>query len=192
VTTEIPKLNLSHGQALWALSRGMPASQDTVDQVRYLRLLGVPFGTEDLRIGSGYRIGYRFEHLIELGLALFGLRRGVKPKDIAGMLTKNRAQLRRLYRQALEEQPQAALNAEWVKSRGQNLPLLGHEIFLRLHDRYSKTPGKFDVLGEEAVPFDRPEVYPGEQARTLVPLTRLVLELVAWAMEAPATRPGPH
>ena len=191
MSTEIPKLNLSHGQVLWALSHGMPASQDTIAQVRYLRLLGVPFGTEDLRIGSGYRISYRFEHLIELGLALFGLRRGLKPKDIAEMLTKNRAQLRRLYRQALQEQPQAALKAEWVKSRGRIMPFLGHEIFLRLHDRHSEMPGQFDVLGPDEA-LGRPEVYPGEQTRTLVPVTRLVLELVAWAMEAPATRPGPH
>lgn len=193
MTTEIPKLNLSHGQVLWALSHGMPASQETIAQVRYLRLLGVPFGIDDLEVGSGYRISYRFEHLIELGLALFGLRRGLKPKDIAGMLTKNRAQLRRLYRQAFQEQPEGALKAKWVKSRGQNLPLLGHEIFLRLHDRHSEAPGKFEVLDPaQAVPLGRPEVYPGEQTRTLVPLTRLVLELVAWAMEAPATRPGPH
>jgi hypothetical protein len=193
VTTEIPKFNVSHGQVLWALSHGIPASPDIVDQVRYLRLLGVPFGTDDLGVGSGNRISYRFEHLIELGLALFGSRRGLKPKDIAGILTKNRAQLRRLYRQAFQEQPAGALKAEWVKSRGRIVPVLGHEIFLRLHDRHSETPGKFDVMGpDQAVPLDRPEVYPGEQTRTLVPLTRLVLELVAWAMEAPATRPGPH
>jgi hypothetical protein len=36
------------------------------------------------------------------------------------------------------------------------------------------------------------ELYPGEKARTLVPLRRLVLELVAWALEAPETRPGPQ
>ena len=130
MTTEIPKLSLSLGQVLWALSHGMPASQETVDQVRYLRLLGVcPLGSDDLGVGSGNRISYRFEHLIELGLALFGLRRGMKPKDIAGMLVKNRAQLRRLYRQAFQEQPEAALTAEWVKSRGRSVPFLGHEIF---------------------------------------------------------------
>jgi hypothetical protein len=193
VTTEIPKLSLSHGQVLWALSHGMPASQDTVDQVRYLRLLGVPFGSDDLGVGSGNRISYRFEHLIELALALFGLRRGMKPKDIAGMLVKNRAQLRRLYRQAFQEQPQAALKAEWVKSRGRIVPLLGDEIFLRLHDRHSEAPGKLEVLGpDQAVPLGLAELYPGEQTRTLVPLTRLVLELVAWATEAPQTRPGPQ
>jgi len=193
LTTEIPKLSLSHGQVLWALSHGMLASQDTVDQVRYLRLLGVPFGTDDLGVGSGKRISYRFEHLIELGLALFGLRRGLRPKDIVGMLTKNRAQLRRLYRQAFQEQPEGALKADWVKSRGRIAPLLGDEIFLRLHDRHSEAPGKFEVLGpDQAIPLGFVELYPGEQTRMLVPLTRLVLELVAWAMEAPPTRPGPH
>jgi hypothetical protein len=166
---------------------------DAFNQVRYLRLLGVPFGTDDLGVGSGNRISYRFEHLIELGLALFGLRRGLKPKDIAGMLVKSRTQLRQLYRQAFQEQPEAALKAEWVKSRGHNLPLLGHEIFLRLHDRHSQAPGKFEVVGpDQAISLGRPEVYPGERTRTLVPLTRLVLELVAWAMEAPLTKPGPH
>jgi hypothetical protein len=36
------------------------------------------------------------------------------------------------------------------------------------------------------------ERYPGETARMLLPLTRLVFELVAWALEAPETKPGPH
>jgi hypothetical protein len=153
----------------------------------------VPFGTDDLRVGSGNRISYRFEHLIELGLALFGLRRGLKPKDIAGMLVKNRSQLRQLYRQAFQQQPEAALKEDWVKSRGRIAPLFGDEMFLRLHDRHSQAPGKFEVVGaDQAIPLGLTELYPGERTRTLVPLTRLVLELVAWAMEAPPTRPGPH
>jgi hypothetical protein len=32
--------------------------------------------------------------------------------------------------------------------------------------------------------------YPGGEVRTLLPLTRLVLELVAWAREAPEIKPG--
>ena len=35
------------------------------------------------------------------------------------------------------------------------------------------------------------EKYPGAKTRTLLPLTRLVLELVAWAAEAPEISPGP-
>ena len=76
--------------------------------------------------------------------------------------------------------------------RHMQVPLLGNEIFLRLHDRHAEAPGKIEVLGpDQVIPFGLAELYPGEQTRTLVPLTRLVLELVAWAMEAPQTRPGP-
>ena len=34
------------------------------------------------------------------------------------------------------------------------------------------------------------ERYPGGETRTLVPLTRLVIELVAWARAAPEIKPG--
>jgi hypothetical protein len=36
------------------------------------------------------------------------------------------------------------------------------------------------------------ERFPGGETRTLVPLKKLVLELVAWALEAPVTKPGPQ
>jgi hypothetical protein len=35
------------------------------------------------------------------------------------------------------------------------------------------------------------ERYPGSDFKTLLPITRLVLELVAWAREAPEIKPGP-
>jgi hypothetical protein len=186
----ISKLNLSHGQVLWALSRGLPASQLTIDQVRNLRLLGVPFGTDHLGLGRGNRARYRFDHLIELGIALFAIRQGMKRQDVAALLTKNRKRFRELYRQAFENQPEAAINEEWVKSRGRLTPILGDETFLRLHDRYSEAPGTFDILPPNQG-FGLSESYPGEKTRMLLPLTRLVLELTAWAAEAPETRPGP-
>jgi hypothetical protein len=34
------------------------------------------------------------------------------------------------------------------------------------------------------------ETYPGGEVRTLLPLTRLIVELVAWAREAPEIKPG--
>jgi hypothetical protein len=83
-----------------------------------------------------------------------------------------------------------------VKSRGHIVPVLGDEIFLRLHDRYSNAPGRVDVLEQHEIKSLSEfsllkETYPGEEARTLLPLTRLVLELVAWAQEAPEIKPGP-
>jgi hypothetical protein len=193
----LPKLNLSHGQAAWAISLGRPPEQKLLDQIRYLRQLGIPFEESELGMGRGKRVRYRFDHLIELGLGVDALRRGMTPKDITGLLVKQRKELRRFYREAYLGQPDAALNADWVKSRGQYIPLLGNELFLRLHDRYSAAPGKIerirqDEIGDLSQLFSLVERRPGENVRTLFPLTRLVLELVAWALEAPETRPGPQ
>lgn len=109
------------------------------------------------------------------------------------MLVDHRAEFRRCYRDTLAALPASAFEAEWVKSRGA-VPIM-NEIFLRLHDRYSERPGSFEL-----VPGDAPallaqfatvtEWYPGGEVRTLLPLTRRVIELVAWAREAPEIKPG--
>jgi hypothetical protein len=194
--TSITKLNLTHGQALWTLSHGMPPEQRMVDLVRYLRQLGVPFNESELGTGRGNRIRYSYAHLVELGVALFALQRGMKPQEAARFVLEHRKYLRRLYVRAFSQQPETAVKQTWVKSRGRLVPILGDEIFLRLHDRYSQKPGKISLLGPSEIKnlselFALAEKYPGEETRTLLPLTRLVLELVAWAQEAPEIKPGP-
>src|SRR5437016_129167 len=132
----IPNLRLTHGQALWAISRGSPPRRMLIDQVRHLRKLGVPFRKSELGRGRGNRVGYRFEHLVELGVAVYGLHRGMDPREVAVMLTRHRKVLRSIYQQAWTEQPPTAIDAPWVKSRGARIPLLGVELFVRMHDRY--------------------------------------------------------
>jgi hypothetical protein len=70
-----------------------------------------------------------------------------------------------------------------------------NEICLRLHDRYSERPGTFELVGGDAFAAlmeleTITETYPGGEVRTLLPLTRLIVELVAWAREAPEIKPG--
>jgi hypothetical protein len=168
-----------------------------VDEVRYLRRLGVPFDEEEVGSGRGHRIQYGFDELIELGVAVFGLYRRMRPREVAEMLVRERSMLRKAFRLAWHQQPDAALDASWVKSRGRQIPLLGSEVFLRLHDRYEETPGTIEILRPEEMRSASQlgllgERYPGEEVRILLPLTRLMLELVAWAREAPETRPGPQ
>jgi hypothetical protein len=195
----LPRLTLTHGQAIWTLCLGIfpvaPQRQLVLDQVRYLRQLGIPFDERTRGQGRGHRMRYHFEELAELGVALYALRRGVRPKDIRACLVTERTRLRALYHQAMEEQPAQALEACWVKSRGTSIPLLGNERFLRVHNRYSDTPGTFDVIGPEQAQafgdlFGMRELFADGTTQVLVPLTRLVLELVAWAREAPDTKPG--
>jgi hypothetical protein len=186
-------LRLTHGQVAWALARGEPPSAQLIDQLRYLRQLGVPFSKAEPGSGSGNRLPYGFDHLIELGVAVFGLERGMRPREIARILVDHRAELRRCYRDTLAALPESAFEAEWVKSRGA-VPIM-NEMFLRLHDRYCEQPGSFDLVpGDSLAAFLQvatiTERYPGGEVRTLLPLTRLVIELVAWAREAPEIRPG--
>jgi hypothetical protein len=193
---EPPSINLGHGQVLWTLSRGTLPDSRLVDQVRYLRLLGVPFRKAELGKGRGNRLRYRYEHLMELGVGVWALERGMKPQEVAKFLIGQRKFLRQLYAKTFLEQPEQAIDASWVKSRGRFVPLLGNEIFLRLHDRYSTAPGKIELVQQDEISqlsdfLALAEKYPGEKTRTLLPLTRLILELVAWAREAPETRPGP-
>ena len=187
-------LSLTHGQVAWALARGPQPTPVLFDQLRYLRQLGVPFSKHELGGGRGNRIRYGFDQLIELGVALFGLQRGMAPREVAGILVEHRSELRRCYRDILTAQPEAAFEAEWVKSRGAMVPIM-NETFLRLHDRYSERRGSCELVGGDPFAFlsqfaTVTERYPGGETRTLLPLTRLVIELVAWAREAPEIKPG--
>jgi hypothetical protein len=187
-------LSLTHGQVAWALARGQPPSAQLIDQLRYLRQLEVPFSKAQLGGGSGHRLRYGFDHLIELGVAVFGLERGMRPREMARILVDHRAELRRCYRDTLAALPESAFEAEWVKSRGAVVPIM-NETLMRLHDRYSERPGSFELVpGDSLTAFMElaavTERYPGGETRTLLPLTRLVIELVAWAREAPEIKPG--
>ena len=195
MTTPPLDLHLTHGQVAWTLARGLPASRELLDQLRYLRQLGVPFAKDELGGGRGHRIWYGFDQLIELGVAVFGLRRGMAPREMTGMLVNHRAEFRQCFRDVVVELPAGAFEADWVKSRGAIVPLMRQEMFMRLHDRRSEKPGKFDLIAGDGFAAILQigmvtEKYPGEEARTLLPLTRLVLEVVAWARAAPEIKPG--
>ena len=123
------ELSLTHGQVAWALARGQPPTALLLDQLRYLRQLGVPFSKSELGGGRGNRIHYGFDHLIELGVALFGLQRGLAPREVAGILVEHRAELRRCFRDIVAALPAAAFEAEWVKSRGAVVPLINETFF---------------------------------------------------------------
>lgn len=192
---KVPVLRLSAGQVLRALGLGQEPDTRTRNEVRYLRQLGVPHQEAKVGQGRGNRLTYGYEDLIEIGVAIFAMRRGMKPKDAATVLIKQRKTFRTLFRDALEQQPERALEAEWIKSRGRSVGILAEEMFLRLHDRYSAKPGSYQLIepdrGADLADFlGMREVLPDGGARVLVPLTRIALELTYWALQAPQVPPG--
>jgi hypothetical protein len=87
------------------------------------------------------------------------------------------------------------LQADWVKSRGKLISVLEHEHFLRLHNRYSDTPGHYEIVVPNTATtlddvFGLRERFADGATVVEIPLTRLVLELVYWAQQAPVIRPG--
>ena len=190
----IPRIALTHGQVAWAICSGQHPDKVTVDRLRYLRQLGIPLTEEEVGVGRGNRMTYNFDHLIECAIALWSIRRGTKPRAAAEFLITERKGLHTLFREHFKAMPDAALTAEWVKSRGRVLPTMVDEIYLRLHARSAesgaiKTMTLDEVLMFKAAIGDQLEQY-GNEVHALVPLRRVMLEAVAWSEVAPVTPPG--
>lgn len=193
--TDLPKLSLSQGQLLWAANYGCEPDPRLRNQVRYLRALDIPPAAARQASGPGKRVNYDFYDLIEAGIACAGINLGFRPKDIAKVVAQNRGNMRKRYASTWREIPEAALDDEWVKSRGRLRPMFQDEIYIRLHDRGSEKWGEFEVVSEEEASADLPmfepiERFPGQEPKRLVPLKRLMIQWVVWAIEAPETRAG--
>jgi len=191
----VPDLRLTQGQLLWAINYGRDPDDRLRHHVRYLRALDIPPASKRQANGPGKRISYDFFDLVEAGVAVTALDLGFRPKDIAEGLLNEREKMRRIYRDTWVELPDGAVDQDWVKSRGRVLAMLGEEIFISLHDRRSERWGRVDFVGpdevSEALPMFEPvERFEGEAPRRLLPLKRLMLQWVAWALDAPPIRPG--
>lgn len=103
-TPHIDRLALSHGQARWVLiNLGLHAGEDEPTFNSYIKSLrrdGVPFGPDELGVGAGHNLTYRYPHLMELAVALALRTQGVLSRDIVGLLGQYRWVLRSHYRQA--------------------------------------------------------------------------------------------
>lgn len=189
----LPDFELTHGQLLWAINYGREPDQRLRDQVRYLRTIGVPAAANEQARGPGSRITYDFFDLMEVGLAITALNLRCRPKDIAAVLVQQRKGMRATYTDVWRAIAEGALEADWVRRR-QGI-LLQDEFYLRVHDRRSEKWGQIDLVGPEDVtelpmfePIERFSVGP---PKPLIPMMRLMIQWVAWAREAPPTKPGP-
>jgi hypothetical protein len=105
-------LALSHGQAkwvLWYLFHTVGRPDETFDStIKFYRRNGLPFDRRELGVGAGTNIVYRYEHIMELAVALCLKNQGVIKTDIVKVLAEERAALRPLYRRAHVERDSGA------------------------------------------------------------------------------------
>ena len=103
-SSHIDRLALGHGQARWVLTHlGLHAGEDEQTFNSYIKSLrrdGVPFATNELGVGAGHNLTYRYPHLMELAVALALRTQGVLSRHIVGLLAQYRSILRSHYRQA--------------------------------------------------------------------------------------------
>lgn len=100
----IEVLALSHGQARWVLDYlGLHGGGDALSFDAYIKSLrrdGVPFARDELGVGPGHNLKYRYPHMMELAVALALRTQGVLSRDVVGLLAFHRILLRSHYRRA--------------------------------------------------------------------------------------------
>lgn len=183
------QLALSHGQVAWCLARGVEPSQLLLDQLRYLRQLGIPFEPKELGQGRGVRVTYGFYHFVEVGVAFEALRRRIQPRFLS-VLVEDRARYRNLYDEAYRQIIKSLERDE------KGIPIFEDEFYLRLHDRYSDTPGRIVPAMEKGDASARKfgdwvEQIEGQPDRDVIALKSLMAVLLRLAQHAPRTRTGP-
>lgn len=197
---QVPTLALSHGQVLSALSRGKEPTARIKAEVRYLRLMGIPFSEQEVGRGRGNRIRYDFDQLIELAIAFFYLDNGLRPKDLKDYLPRERKKLLKYARDIYAGLSDEQLKADWLKSGDE--PILANAQYLPFHDRYSGEPGRLEFSPKKEMPeplVNRKQIsdyltphtrLPNGEVGKAMPITRIIIEALAYALAAPETKPG--
>jgi hypothetical protein len=188
---------LGHGQARWVLAHlNLRTGADDATFDAYLKSLrrdGVPFAKEEQGVGTGHTLTYRYEHLMELAVALALRAQAILPRDVVALLAERRAVLRRLYRRAYAERETGLGAQKVVKLPDQtSLPIAG--VYLELRLEYTKSGALVSIEPELIDPLkalkrfmmQHRKVYP----RPPLPISNIAADVVELATAAPEIRRG--
>jgi hypothetical protein len=193
----VPSFALMHGQARWVLRQvfSFGDTERTFDAyLKYLRREGLPFAAEEMGVGRGYLLRYRYVHLMELAVALYLRSQAILPTDVVRVLAGLRADLRPIYEQAYSEgrtglgRPvKVAVEAvELVTMRGVSLDLR----LAYLASGALIAAGQPQPLGPAGLIHAMATQNRRHSFRDPIPLTDLAEEIVRLAPHAPKIRRG--
>lgn len=191
---EIPEFNLRHGQAVWVLSQlgfqGTATDSTFYEYIKSLRKLGLPFPRGEPSLDGSRFVIYRYEHLMELALALsLRVYHGL-PDAILVELIRHREGLQELYRQAYRQGAAGLGRPVRVKDPTSSFEVKG--VFLDLQLIYNG--GALTGFGPPRLlsPFEAIRLYATSlpTARALLPmkLSELAENVIATASRAPSPR----
>jgi hypothetical protein len=194
---QVPTIALSHGQALWILTNMGYRTGDTptafTSYIMGLRRDGLPFDREELGGGAGHNVTYRFEHMMELAVALALRAQAILPRDIVSVLARHRDHLWPIYRQAWAER-EIGLGAPETIHPGKQAAFKLSGIYLDLRLMYADSgflgypPPQALSPGQAVVRQFTANI--GQHVRGHLPLTELAEEIVKLAPGAPEIRRG--
>lgn len=190
----IPELHLAHAQALWVLARlGFRNGGSFLTfhgYIKSIRRYGIPFPPEECVGGRPNNYVYRYEHLIELAVALsFRIHRAL-PWDVINVLAKNRVELRSIYRRAYAERETGA--GQPICIRADNEQFFAKGLFLDLN--FSYVDDRLVSLGgpRALTPAEALHAYlsqrPGSQIRPPIALSEIATLLVGLTRDIPTVR----
>lgn len=197
MTIDWQKLPLSHGQAVWVLSNMGFRTGDSKgafnSYIKHLRRAGLPFAKDEVGVGAGRNVTYRFEHLMELAVALALRAQAILPRDVVEILAANRTKLRPIYRKAYAEKD-SGLGAPCEVNVTGKQPFNMTGIYLDLALTYAETgfllQGPLKALG----PADAVErfgtAHMFQHVRGFLNLSDLAVDIVRLAAGAPEIRRG--
>ena len=196
LTTELPRIRLRHGQALWLLTelgyRGAVSENAFFEYIKSLRKLGIPFGHEKFQSKGGRRLAsYSFYHLMELATALSLRVYHVVPDAVLRGVCCYRGELYRFYRRAYAQRLGRAIV---IRLKGRE-PIELRGLFLDLNIQFA---------GGHLVRFGPPKLLSSVDTlarisegsplgRAFIPLSLSCLSerVVSLALQAPEVRSGP-
>jgi hypothetical protein len=106
-TKLLDQISLSHGQAMWVIeAMQIAAWLDAAGlnaTLKKFRRHFMPFSKEELEKPRWEEVRYRFEHLMEVVVALKMCGDGIAFRHVVGLLSRDREKLRSIYRRAFLE-----------------------------------------------------------------------------------------
>ena len=193
----VPSFALTHGQARWVLRHviSFGGSDETFDSyLKYLRRGGLPFAPEEMGVGRGNLLRYRYVHMMELAVALYLRSQAILPADVVQVLAGLRAELRPIYERAYIEGRCGLGRPVKVSVDGVELMTMGG-VSLDLRLTYLESgalmaAGLPQPLGPAGLIHTMATQNRRHTFRDPIPLTDLAEEIVRLAPHAPEIRRG--
>lgn len=161
--------------------------------IKHLRRAGLPFAKEEIGVGAGHNVTYRYEHLMELAVALALRAQAILPRDVVEILAANRSKLRPIYRKAYAEKDSGLGAPCEVKLPGKQ-PFNMTGIYLDLGLMYVETGfllrGPLKALGPADVVERLGTAHMAQHVRDPIRLSDLAEDVVRLAAGAPEFRRG--